>query len=86
MAQATFDDLARHVGTTQTRRAALAAMLGAALGQLTTHSAAARGNNRLKHHPTCLDLPKRCDCTEQADCGEGGECIYGTCREFISPN
>jgi hypothetical protein len=79
MAQGTFDDLARHVGTTRTRRAALAAMLGAALGQLTTHSAAARGNNRLKAHPARADG----SCDSGDDCGPCGGCVYGSCRQMF---
>jgi hypothetical protein len=74
MARATFDDLARHVGTTRTRRAALAAMLGAALGQLTTHAAAARGNNRLKAHPARDDG----SCDSGDDCPCPAACVYGS--------
>jgi hypothetical protein len=78
MARATFDDLARHVGTTRTRRAVLAAVLGTALGQLTTQLAAARGNNRLKAHPA-RDYP---DCDSGDDC-PCGACIYGSCRQMF---
>jgi hypothetical protein len=77
MTHAMFDDLGRHAAVTRTRRSALVIMLGATLGQLTTHSAAARENNRLKAHPACADGR----CLHKPDCLSDDDCVRGRCDD-----